>query len=60
VLALVAVKLLIEDVYKVGPVESLAVVALAFTVGIVASLWADHNDPDSDAKRAERADRTTV
>jgi tellurite resistance protein TerC len=46
VLALVAVKLLLEDVYKVGPVASLAVVALAFTVGIVASLIGD--------KRAER------
>jgi tellurite resistance protein TerC len=60
VLALVAVKLLIEDVYKVGPVESLLVVALAFTVGIVASLVADARDPDSDAKRAERAERTTA
>jgi tellurite resistance protein TerC len=46
VLALVAVKLLLEDVYKVGPIASLAVVAFAFTVGIVASLIGD--------KRAER------
>jgi tellurite resistance protein TerC len=46
VLALVAIKLLLEDVYKVGPIASLAVVALAFTVGIVASLIGD--------KRAER------
>ena len=60
VLALVAVKLLIEDLYKVGPVASLAVVALAFTVGIVASLVADARDPDSDAKRAERSERTTA
>jgi len=60
VLALVAVKLLIEDVYKLGPVESLAVVALAFTVGIVASLVADARDPDSEAKRAERSERTTA
>jgi tellurite resistance protein TerC len=41
VLALVAVKLLLEDTYKVGHVASLAVVALAFTVGIVASLIGD-------------------
>ena len=65
VLALVAVKLLIEDVYKVGPVASLAVVALAFTVGIVASLVADARDPDStpsapsgrSARRRERPPR---
>jgi predicted tellurium resistance membrane protein TerC len=60
VLALVAVKLLIEDIYKLGPVESLAIVAAAFTVGIIASLVADARDPEADAKRAERADRTTM
>ena len=38
VLALVAVKLLIEDLYKIGPVGSLAIVAAAFAIGIVASL----------------------
>ena len=58
VLALVAVKLLLEDTYKVGHVASLAVVAVAFTVGIVASLVKDARDPDSDAKRAARAERT--
>ena len=41
VLALVAVKLLLEDTYKVGHVASLAVVAAAFTIGIVASVVAD-------------------
>jgi len=59
VLALVAVKLLIEGVYKIGPVGSLALVALAFTVGIVASLWADRRDPDAAAKREERGLRTS-
>src|SRR5688500_2916943 len=59
VLALVAVKLLIEDLYKIGPVASLGMVAAAFTVGIVASLVADARDPDIEAKRAERAERTT-
>jgi tellurite resistance protein TerC len=58
VLALVAVKLLLEDTYKVGHVASLAVVAVAFTIGIVASLVSDARDPDSAAKRAERAART--
>ena len=57
VLALVAVKLLIEDLYKIGPLASLAGVAVAFTVGIVASLVADSRDPHSDEKRAEREER---
>jgi tellurite resistance protein TerC len=54
VLALVAVKLLIEDLYKVGPVASLAVVAVAFAVGIGASLGADRRDPDVADHQAQR------
>ena len=54
VLALVAVKLLLEDLYKVGPVLTLVVVFVAFTIGIVASLIADRRDPDAEAKRDER------
>ena len=60
VLALVGVKLLIEDVIKIGPVASLAMVGVAFAIGIIASLIADARDPEADAKRAERAERTTV
>jgi tellurite resistance protein TerC len=59
VLALVAVKLLIEDFYKIGPVASLAMVAVAFTIGIVASIVADRRDPHAEAKREERGQRTT-
>ena len=59
VLGLVAVKLLLEDVYKVGPVASLLVVAAAFAIGMIASVVADRRDPDAEAKRAERAGRTT-
>ena len=55
VLAVVAVKLLIEDIYKIGPVASLLIVAFCFAIGITASLIADARDPDSEAKRAERA-----
>jgi tellurite resistance protein TerC len=55
VLAVVAVKLLIEDLYKIGPELSLAMVAFCFAVGIIASLIADSRDPDADAKRAERS-----
>ncbi len=54
VLAVVAVKLLIEDLYEVGPVESLLAVALCFAVGIGASLIADARDPQAEAKQAER------
>jgi TerC family integral membrane protein len=60
VLALVAVKLLIEDLYKIGPELSLAMVAVAFAVGITASLIADARDPDAEAKREERAGRTVA
>ena len=55
VLGLVGVKLLVEDLYKVGPVASLVVIAVAFAIGIGASIIADRRDPDSDAKREERA-----
>ena len=55
VLALVAVKLLIEDVYKIGPEASLAMVAGCFAIGIAASLIGDARDPEARAKQAERA-----
>jgi tellurite resistance protein TerC len=57
VLALVAIKLLLEDVYKLGPVASLGVVAACFVVGIVASIVADRRDPDAERHQAERAQR---
>ena len=56
VLGLVGVKLLIEDLYKVGPVPSLAVIAVAFTVGIVLSLRADKRDPQAEEHRQERVE----
>jgi tellurite resistance protein TerC len=56
VLGLVAVKLLLEDVYKAGPELTLAVVFVAFAIGIGASLWADRRDPDAEAKREARSD----
>ncbi len=58
VLGLVGVKLLIEDFVKVGPVESLAVIAVAFTIGIALSVRADRHDPDAEDKRAERVATT--
>jgi tellurite resistance protein TerC len=44
VLALVGVKLLIEDVVHLGPVASLGIVLVAFAIGIAASLIADRRE----------------
>jgi len=60
VLALVAIKLLLEDVYKLGPVESLLVVAACFIVGIVASIVADRRDPDVQRHREERTHKSAA
>jgi tellurite resistance protein TerC len=57
VLGLVGVKLLIEDVVKIGPVVSLLVIAVAFAVGIALSIRADRRDPDADRKREERVEQ---
>jgi tellurite resistance protein TerC len=54
VLAVVAVKLLIEDLYEVGPVASLVLVAVVFFAGIVASVVADRRDPDAAEHQAQR------
>ena len=51
VLALVGVKLLLEDVYKLGPIASLGVVAACFAVGIVASIIGDKRDPQGPRHR---------
>ncbi|HEV2724485.1 MAG TPA: TerC/Alx family metal homeostasis membrane protein [Thermoleophilaceae bacterium] len=58
VLGVVGVKLLIEDVVKIGPVVSLVIIAVLFAVGIAASLVADSRDPDSERKQEERSKRT--
>ncbi len=54
VLAVVGVKLLIEDLVKIGPLASLGLIAFCFAVGIVASLIADSRDPEAERKREER------
>lgn len=58
VLGIVGVKLLTEDVVHVGPLVSLAIIAVLFAIGIAASLWADRRDPESERKREERSRRT--
>jgi tellurite resistance protein TerC len=56
VLALVGVKLLIEDLVKFGPVESLIVIAIAFAIGIALSVRADSQDPEAEQHREERVE----
>ena len=51
VLGIVGVKLLIEDLYKVGPIASLAIVLGAFVIGITASILRDRRDPAGAADR---------
>ncbi|MDX6688735.1 MAG: tellurite resistance protein TerC [Solirubrobacteraceae bacterium] len=51
VLAIVAVKILIEPLVKIGPLASLGFVAVAFAVGIGLSLRADRRDPEGAAER---------
>jgi tellurite resistance protein TerC len=56
VLGLIGVKLLVEEWVHIGPVLNLAIVAVAFAIGIAASLIGDKRDPEGAAKR--RAERT--
>jgi tellurite resistance protein TerC len=53
VLAIIGVKLLIEQWVKIGPVTNLALVGLAFSIGIGASLIGDRRDPEGAAERRE-------
>jgi tellurite resistance protein TerC len=57
VLALVAVKLLIEDLVHIGPVVSLVLVLVSFTIGIAASVAADRRDPEGARERREERER---
>jgi tellurite resistance protein TerC len=57
VLALVAVKLLIEDLVYIGPLVSFAFVVVAFTAGILLSMLADRRDPELDETRRRQAER---
>jgi tellurite resistance protein TerC len=45
VLGIVGVKLLVEDLVKIGPLASLAIIGAAFGAGIAASLLADRHLP---------------
>ncbi len=52
VLALVAFKLLLSDVVHVSPMASLAMIAVAFTVGMLASVWANRRDAATAVERS--------
>ena len=56
VLGAVAVKLLIEEWVKIGPLVSLAIVAVLFTIGIVLSVIADKRDPAGAEERKRELD----
>jgi len=56
VLGLIAVKLLVEEWVKVGPILNLAIVAAAFAVGIGASLIGDRRDPEGAERRRAEAE----
>ena len=59
VLGIIGVKLLVEEWIHIGPVTNLALVALAFAVGIAASLIGDRRDPEGAAeRRAAQAEPT--
>jgi tellurite resistance protein TerC len=47
VLAVVGVKLLIEDVIKLGPIASLGIIALVFAVGLLLSLREEEDEPEN-------------
>jgi len=57
VLGTVGVKLAIEDLVYIGPLASLAIIAVLFTGGIVASIIGDKRDPEGAREREEGSGR---
>ena len=53
VLAVVGVKLLIEDLVKIGPLVSLGIIAVVFAVGFVLSLREEEDEPHDGVEREE-------
>jgi tellurite resistance protein TerC len=54
VLAAVGVKLLIEDLVKIGPLPSLAIIAAIFAIGLVASRLREEEDEPEDRVESEQ------
>jgi tellurite resistance protein TerC len=53
VLGIVGVKLLIEDLVKIGPLPSLAIIAAAFAVGMLLSLREVEHEPEDGVQSQE-------
>ncbi len=53
VLAVVGVKLLIEDIVKIGPLVSLGIIALVFAIGFALSLREEEDEPEDGVEREE-------
>src|SRR5919112_1845606 len=53
VLGIVGVKLLIEDLVKIGPLPSLAIIAVAFAVGMLLSLREREDEPEDGVESEE-------
>src|SRR4051794_28514208 len=53
VLGIVGVKLLIEDVVKIGPLPSLAIIGVAFAIGMLASLRVREDEPEDGVEGEE-------
>jgi tellurite resistance protein TerC len=53
VLAVVGVKLLIEDVVKIGPLVSLGIIATVFAIGFALSLREEEDEPHDEVQREE-------
>jgi tellurite resistance protein TerC len=53
VLAIVGIKLLIEDIVKIGPIASLAIILGAFAIGFVLSIRADRRDSREEEDESE-------
>ncbi len=61
VLAIVGVKLLIEDIVKIGPVLSLVIVLVAFAIGMIASVIGDRRDPEgAEERKRETAEKANA
>jgi tellurite resistance protein TerC len=53
VLAIVGVKLLIEDIVKIGPLASLGIIAVAFAIGLLLSLREEEDEPEDRVESEE-------
>jgi predicted tellurium resistance membrane protein TerC len=60
VLAIVGVKLLIEDLVKIGPLPSLLIILAAFAIGMGLSVRADRRDARAEAYAKKKTSPSTA